>query len=133
MPQQVYITINPTMRSVEQKPGFVREATGLVRELGLIDAITINLFAAAPISAVFIPLIVGSLFPGANIYLFLTIGAILAVFNGLVYSLLSAAMPRAGGDYIYNGRILHPAIGFMTSWGFTISQFLILAIGTSRR
>ena len=111
--------------------GFVREATGLVRELGLTDAIAINLFAAGPVSGVFVPVLMGSLFPGASIYGVLIIGAFFGIFNGLVYALLSGAMPRAGGDYVYNGRILHPAIGFMSSWGFTISQFLILAIGTN--
>ena len=111
--------------------GFVREATGLVRELGLIDAIAINLFAAGPVSGVFVPILMGSLFPGASIYGVLTIGAFFGIFNGLVYAYLSGAMPRAGGDYVYNGRILHPAIGFMSSWGFTISQFLILAIAAN--
>src|SRR5439155_8658475 len=97
------------------KSRFIREATGLVREFGLLDAMAINLFAAAPISAIaFIPLLVSALFPGANIYGVLSVGAVLGVFNGLVYGLLSAAMPRAGGDYVYNGRILHPAVGFMT-------------------
>jgi len=113
------------------KTGFVREATGLVRELGLVDTMAINLFAAGPISGVFVPVLMGSLFPGASIYGVLIIGAFFGIFNGLVYALLSAAMPRAGGDYVYNGRILHPAVGFMSSWGFTISQFLILAIGTN--
>ncbi len=120
-----------TVGSPSDSTGFVREATGLVRELGLVDAIAINLFAAGPISGVFVPVLMGSLFPGASIYGVLTIGAFFGIFNGLVYAFLSASMPRAGGDYVYNGRILHPSIGFMSSWGFTISQFLILAIAAN--
>jgi amino acid transporter len=76
------------------------------------------------------PFFAGALFPGANIFLILIVGTGFAVFNGLVYSLLAGAMPRSGGEYVYNGRVLHPAIGFMANWGFTWSQFLGIGIYT---
>jgi putative membrane protein len=67
------------------------------------------------------PFFAGALFPGANIFLILLVGTGLALFNGLTYSMLAGAMPRSGGEYVYNGRVLHPAIGFMANWGFTWS------------
>ncbi len=39
-------------------------------------------------------------------------------------------MPRSGGEYVYNGRVLHPVIGFMANWGFSWSQFLGIGIYT---
>jgi amino acid transporter len=60
----------------------------------------------------------------------LIMGTILALFNGLTYGLLAGVMPRSGGEYVYNGRVLHPAIGFMSNWGFTWSQFLGIGIYT---
>jgi len=107
---------------------FAREATGLIREFGLFTVVAINLLAASPFNGYTLAAVsVATLFPGANIYVVFLIGAVLSSFNGLVYALLAIAIPRAGGDYVYNGRILHPAIGFMSNWGLTWSQFVVLA------
>ncbi|MGD0422056.1 MAG: APC family permease [Candidatus Bathyarchaeia archaeon] len=107
---------------------FVRDATGLVREFGLFTVIAIDLLGTSPWNGYTLASIsIATLFPGANIYVVFVLGGILAVFNGLVYALLASAMPRSGGDYVYNGRILHPAIGFMSNWGLTWSQFVVLA------
>ena len=111
---------------------FVRRASGLTREFGLFDAFAFNTLGFALGLVIMVtPLFVGGLFPGASIFGMLIIGTVLTVFNGLCYGLLSAAMPRSGGDYVYNGRILHPAIGFMSNWGFTWSQFLGIGIYTA--
>lgn len=111
---------------------FVRRASGLTREFGLFDAFAFNTLGFALGLVIMVtPLFVGGLFPGASIYGMLVIGTVLTVFNGLCYGLLAGAMPRSGGDYVYNGRILHPAIGFMSNWGFTWSQFLGIGIYTA--
>jgi amino acid transporter len=111
---------------------FVRKASGLTREFGLFDTFAFNTLGFALGLVIMVtPLFVGGLFPGANIFGMLIIGTVLTLFNGLCYGLLSAAMPRSGGDYVYNGRILHPAMGFMSNWGFTWSQFLGIGIYTA--
>jgi len=52
-----------------------------------------------------------SLFPGANLVVAIILGALTAGIGApLVWGILSGSMPRAGGEYIYNSRILHPAI-----------------------
>jgi amino acid transporter len=110
---------------------FARKASGLVREFGFFDTFVFNTicYAIGLVLAV-TPFFAGALFPNANMYLVLIFGTILALFNGWTYSMLSGTMPRSGGEYVYNGRILHPAIGFMTNWGLTWSVFLALGIYT---
>jgi amino acid transporter len=44
-----------------------------------------------------------------------------------VYAFLTAAMPRAGGDYVFIGRILHPALGFAANW--TMLVWNVVAFG----
>ena len=108
---------------------FARKASGLIREFGFFDTFTFNTlgYALGLVLAV-TPFFAGSVFPGRNALVVLTIGTILAVFNGVTYGMLAGAMPRSGGEYVYNGRVLHPAIGFMSNWGFTWSQLLGIAI-----
>ena len=125
--------VNWKLSDKQKRPElFVRRASGLTREFGLFDTFAFNTLGYALGLVVMVtPLFVGGLFPGANIITTLLIGTIFTVFNGLCYGLLAAAMPRSGGDYVYNGRILHPAIGFMSNWGFTWSQFLGVGIYTA--
>jgi basic amino acid/polyamine antiporter, APA family len=110
---------------------FARKASGLIREFGFFDSFVFNVIGyALGLVLAITPFFAGALFPDASVYLIITFGVILALFNGLVYGLLGAVMPRSGGDYVYNGRVLHPAIGFMANWGFTWSQFLGIGIYT---
>jgi basic amino acid/polyamine antiporter, APA family len=110
---------------------FARKASGLVREFGFFDSFVFNVIGyALGLVLATTPFFAGALFPDANMFLILTFGVILSMFNGLTYGLLGGAMPRSGGDYVYNGRVLHPAIGFMANWGFTWSQFLGIGIYT---
>lgn len=110
---------------------FARKASGLVREFGFFDTFSFNVIGyALGLVLAITPFFAGALFPGASIYAILIFGTILSLFNGLTYGLLAGTMPRSGGEYVYNGRVLHPAIGFMSNWGFTWSQFLGIGIYT---
>lgn len=110
---------------------FARKSSGLIREFGIFDTFSFNVIGyALGLVLAITPFFAGALFPGANIFLILVVGTAFALFNGLVYSLLAGAMPRSGGEYVYNGRVLHPSIGFMANWGFTWSQFLGIGIYT---
>lgn len=111
---------------------FVRQASGLRKEFTVTDTFVFNTlgYALGLVLAV-IPTFLGGIQPDADIYVVLTIGTILTVFNGLVYGLFSAAMPRSGGDYVFIGRTLHPALGFVANWGFSWSQFLGLGVYTA--
>jgi APA family basic amino acid/polyamine antiporter len=43
-------------------------------------------------------------------------GGILALCGALCYGELGAAMPKAGGEYVYLGELFHPLLGFLTGW-----------------
>ncbi|HXV24939.1 MAG TPA: APC family permease [Alphaproteobacteria bacterium] len=110
---------------------FARKSSGLIREFGAFDTLSFNVIGyALGLVLAITPFFAGALFPGANIFWIVIVGTLFALFNGLVYSLLSGAMPRSGGEYVYIGRVVHPAIGFMANWGFTWSQYLGIGIYT---
>ena len=87
----------------DQGPGpvtpFSRNATGLVRELPLVDMLTYNASAATPLAAVMALSLFSILvaFPGANLLIALPIALVGGLFLWITYSLMSAAMPRVGG------------------------------------
>ena len=43
-------------------------------------------------------------------------GGILALCGALAYAMLGAAIPRAGGEYIFLSRLYHPLLGFLSGW-----------------
>lgn len=95
---------------------FVRNATGLVRELTAFDAF--NLVFAAILIPVGISQALNfgaAAFPGANIALAFTLGAILLLGFGAVYVFFTLAMPRSGGDYVWVSRSLSPFFGFVVN------------------
>lgn len=95
---------------------FVRNATGLVRELSPFDAF--NLVFSAVLIPVGISEALGfspAVFPGSNVALSFLIAAVLMVGFGTVYLFFTNLMPRSGGDYVWVSRTLSPGIGFVTN------------------
>lgn len=43
-------------------------------------------------------------------------GGIIALCGALCYGELGAAIPRAGGEYIFLSRLFHPVFGFLSGW-----------------
>ncbi len=101
---------------------FVRKASGLVRSWSVFDAFVYATFS--------INLITLGLYIFSYCYYFeghlataVVIGAVFTVFEVVVYASLISAMPRAGGDYVWQSRILGRAIGFVlaiTGWWFIL-------------
>ena len=94
---------------------FVRNSTGLVREVSKWDALIMNsLGMNVALGAIFLLLQAPGNFPGGSMLLAIAIGTIVMAFTLLwVYSEFSAAMPRAGGDYVFVSRALHPIAGWL--------------------
>lgn len=108
--------------TVGQAPSiFLRKATGLVREISPFDAFNINMCNANVWAniAVLLPLGV-VLFSGANLWLSVLLGSVGGLFVVMAYVLMSQAMPRSGGDYVFISRSLHPAIGFVGTFTMMI-------------
>ena len=92
-----------------QVPIFSRNATGLVRQVSLPQQIVFNLASsnALGLGLVFF-LSVVVLFPRANIYVALLIAGVGSFFVWTTFALLSSAIPRVGGDYTINSRVMPP-------------------------
>jgi len=101
---------------------FVRKATGLVRSWSVMDAFVYAFFS--------INLVTLGLYSFSQMYYFeggmmnaLIISAVFIFFEVIVYAGLIAVMPRSGGDYVWQSRILGGAVGFIlavTGWWFIL-------------
>jgi len=98
---------------------FIRRASGLTRVIGPWSALAIAFAMPGIYNFTYLGLWGTGLYPEA--YMPLGIVSILMLIPVMgVYYLLGTAMPRSGGEYIYVSRILHPVVGFFTSWVFSI-------------
>ncbi|MGI0080865.1 MAG: APC family permease, partial [Nitrososphaerales archaeon] len=101
---------------------FRRKSTGLVREGRWIDSFIFNSSA----SWLFGPLVfaISALYwlNGADLLSAEGIALIFALAIAAMYAILTAVMPRSGGDYVFNSRILHPSIGFGFNFSLTVWQ-----------
>ncbi len=100
----------------EQVEVFARKASGLTREAGLLDTTFFGIMNnAIPVSIWFV---LGGFawLPGANLTIASLITLVLVVFGfAFTWGILGGSMPRSGGSYVYNSRIIHPAIGLAVS------------------
>lgn len=93
------------------------EENGLPRKLSLFSAT--NLVIANMIGAgIFTTsgLLMGELGSPLVMIILWAVGGCLALCGALCYGELGAAMPRAGGEYVYLGELFHPSLGFLTGW-----------------
>lgn len=108
----------------ETKEVFLRKASGLTRVVSPKDAL-MYAFVNPTIPYAYHYIIWSQvLYPGADQYLAATLIAALYPVVGL-YALLSIAMPRSGGEYIFGSRILNPYIGLLASWGMVFGGGLM--------
>jgi len=117
----------------EEKKVFVRKATGLVREIGVLTGIVIVMAHVVGLGwqkRVFqtigwMP--IKEVFPPPLTYMFLIVGVIV-VFNVYCWSTLSAAMPRAGGAYVYVSRVLGATWGFIAGWSMFVADVIVYGV-----
>ena len=97
---------------------FTRNATGLVREVSMWDALIMNTLGMnVAVGSVLLLQQAPAIFPGGNLVLAVIIGTLIMAFTLLwVYSEFASAMPRSGGDYVFVSRALHPFLGWLLSW-----------------
>jgi amino acid transporter len=113
---------DPVLREASDEGVFIRQSTGLVRRLGVGDTLIYNaqvtgILLLTGLTILWVPFA----YPGANLWLaFLLAGLFAAPMIG-AYALLAVTIPRSGGDYVFQSRLLHPAIGA----ALTLSGYVI--------
>ncbi len=102
---------------MSQKSPIPDTSTGLIRQLGLFDASMIlcgivigsGIFTSTGLMAVYLPS------PGWILLAWLG-GGLLTLAGALTFAELGAAMPRAGGHYVYLKEAYGPLWGFLCGW-----------------
>jgi amino acid transporter len=114
---------------------FVRQSSGLVREVSVRNALFYNTAAFIGITVAWAPVFYAlALVPvgksgGLTAYAWtaIIVGAC-CVFLGLIFASLATVMPRSGGDYVFTSRLI-PVVGPFLAWveSFTL-VFACLAV-----
>ncbi|WP_243669566.1 APC family permease [Vulcanisaeta sp. JCM 16161] len=108
---------------------FLRESTGLVKEAGFWDAVSINIanmsigaaLGTAGFTLAALPTVVGVNFVYASLIAFL-----LSIPQVIVYSLLTTLIPRTGGDYVWLTRAFGPRAAWLING--LVMAFVIQAL-----
>ena len=102
-----------------EQMAFARKASGLVRGLSFVDAFGVGFMNQGLTPSMWVMISFGlGVYTGGNLIWATLISALLCgVGFSLVWGILGGSMPRSGGEYIYNSRILHPIIGIAESFG----------------
>ncbi len=107
---------------------------GLVRHFGTLEATALNMTNMVGVGPfITIPLIIGAM-GGPQCMLGWVLGAVLALCDGLVWSELAAALPGAGGTYLYLTEAFRRTrfaslLPFLFIWQFLFSGPLEIASG----
>jgi len=75
-------------------------------------------------------------FAGGNLSLAILLAGVFTIPVGLAYAMLACSMPRTGGEYVYQSRILHPSVGFAVVFAatgiFSFSWVALSVVAISR-
>ncbi len=112
-----------------EKRVFLREATGLVREMKWYDALFLNfLNMSIGLGAAWVIFFGPGIYPQANVTLGLVICALGCMAGMYCFAALTTAMPRSGGDYVFVSRCLHPALGLASNWMWVVWNVVWCAV-----
>jgi APA family basic amino acid/polyamine antiporter len=101
--------------SQEERPLFLRKATGLVRAWSSFDAFLYAFFSVNIVTLGLYGYSYAAFWPSSNLIPAIVISTCFIVFLVITYAMLISAMPRAGGDYVWETRILGGFIGFVAA------------------
>ncbi|BBG25065.1 hypothetical protein IC006_2400 [Sulfuracidifex tepidarius] len=106
---------------------FLRESSGLVREVSPWS----SMMATFALVTGGVPILIISwlwLAPGINWPLSYVITLVPTLSMAFLFYVAGVSMPRSGGDYVFNSRALHPAVGFINYFGLFIAFALSLGL-----
>ncbi len=115
---------------------FVRQSSGLVREVSVRNAMFYNTAAFIGITVAWAPVFytlgfvpVGT--AGLTSYAWTAIGVgVACVFLGLIFASLATVMPRSGGDYVFTSRLIPragPFLAWMESFTLVFASLAVIA------
>jgi len=116
---------------------FVRQSSGLVREVSVRNALFYNTAAFIGITVAWAPLFYTLAFKpigkvaGLTTYAWTAIlVGVFCIFLGLIFASLATVMPRSGGDYVFTSRLI-PKAGPFLAWveSFTLVFASLAVIG----
>lgn len=108
---------------------FARKSSGIVREFSLWDAAWYGILAGGLLYSLYyvFPAITVTL-PGLNLPLGYALALIGLVPVVAVYAGIGSAMPRMGGDYLFQSRTLHPLVGFSFAFAWEVFMFVAFVV-----
>ena len=102
----------------------------LNRSLSLVGLTATGVCSMIGASIYVVPFMIQRNVPGIGPYVLpaFLFASIPAIFAALAYSILSSAMPRAGGSYLYASRALHPFWGFVASFSQWFGLSIVIGV-----
>src|SRR6201996_4772316 len=108
----------------DEKPTlFLRKATGLVRGWSVRDSMIYACLSTNVITLGLVEFAYQDAIPNSQLITAVLISGVWVSFLVIAYSGLIVTIPRAGGDYVWQSRILGSGIGFVmaaTGWWFIL-------------
>ncbi len=101
---------------------FVRESSGLVKEVGPWFALLLPIALTVGPYFHFVAPQVSTWYPGALLVPTFALGTFAILFEGIGTMVLMLAMPRSGASYHFVGRGLSPIFGVMEGWRSVITN-----------
>jgi amino acid transporter len=128
-------TTGPSAAAASTTPKlFVRQSSGLVRNVSVTNALFFNVAAFVGVGLTLYPIFYA--LAGVNVWKAgpfseygwaAIVAGLFCILLALIFASLTSVMPRSGGDYVFTSRILHPFLGWMESWTLVIASVLIIA------
>jgi amino acid transporter len=116
----------------ERSSVFVRESTGLVKNVSMLDAVALNvsnMSAGAALATIGFTMIALPSVAGVNLVGASLIAFVVSIPQIVVYTMMTRRVSRTGGDYIWVSRafggLFGSALGFM---GYTVETLAYLAL-----
>lgn len=113
--------VAPASFGLAARPDAVVAPDGLRRELGLFDATMINAGTIIGSSIFIVPSAIAANFTATGPALLVwMVGGLVSLCGALCVAELGAAMPRAGGQYVYLQRAFGPLWGYLYGWAAAV-------------
>ena len=113
---------------------FVRQSSGLVRDVSVTNALFFNVAAFVGVGLTLYPIFYSLGFipvwtwgPFSEYGWAAIVTGIFCVLLAIIFASLTSVMPRSGGDYVFTSRITHPFLGWLEAWTLVIASVLIIA------